>query len=197
MPNFLKDANHRRLAVLLFASATLVLSLLNWGKESALTGVREHARQTENILPIADSVATFSDPLPGNFCWQSGLSLPLSKSLTAQDKSKFMILTIVRNDKVTTGFSSLDNCLEIGTELGNNVLARKWKQLGAGKLSVGGHDLLYQTGEVTLATHKVGEFRGDISLKDKNISIDAFGQIDKPFDMVQLQSFLNGIKAFK
>jgi hypothetical protein len=190
-------ANKQQAVLLLVSLVILGISLLNWGKESVLNGLRKHARKPENILVIANSVATFSDPLPGNFVWQSGVSLLFSKSLTAQDNNRFMIITIVSNDKITSGFGPLDKCLQIGTELGNNALAREWKQTGAGTMPVQGHDLLYQTGEVTLSTHKVGEFRGSISLKDKSINIDAFGQIDKPFDLSQLQSFLDGVKEFK
>jgi hypothetical protein len=108
-----------------------------------------------------------------------------------------MVITIVSDCEIKTGFGPLDRSIEFGTNLGKNAFYQKWTKDGSGTMLLAGQNLNYQTGVVALNTHKVPEFRGWSSFKDKNVSVDAFGQIDKPFDIPQLQSFLNCIATFK
>jgi hypothetical protein len=183
-----------RLALLLGSTVVVCLVLLNWAKDFSLSYLRERARQQDNIASIARSVAVFSDPLPANFCWLSGLAMPFSDSVTVQDQRRFMVITIVSNQRLTTGLRVLDRSIDFGTKLGKDLIARKWRKIGAGAVSVSGHDLNYEIGEVVLGAHKVRELRGSLLLKSKNVDFDAFGQIDKPFDLAQFRSFLDCIK---
>ncbi len=175
----------------------MLMLLVGWGGREGIESMRKKAREPENIKLVASKIADFAEPLPEGFRWRSGVELPLSKSLTIERKNPFMIITINSEQAITTNIAQLDSSLEIGSKLGRDMMTQKWTKKSDGTSSVAGHSMKYELGEITMGEHHVGELRGAVPLKGKTVTIDAFGEWDKPFDMDRLNNFLAGIKLLK